>query len=1090
MGLGDKAKEVAIEHVKQKAARDILNGIKEWRSNRISTAKRRWIFELIQNAIDTAKARQRDFLKIEINRDDNSIVFKHNGGYFSLDEISAVIYGGSTKPYAPESEYIGRFGIGFLVTHVVSKRVKIKGYVKEKEDQIYRFELDINRESNIESEISQSIENCFFQLNNATPLQTDSPECWTEFIYYPNDSLGTGAIYEGINELKENLPFIFAFNNIHEVIINRERFTKEINGNQNIICVGVGEDAVYIKQDEENGLRVGVLVEDKKVSSLERRPKIFIGMPLTESADYINIPFVTNSVKFDSTKERDALSSDSEENKKLLHCSFRLYYELLNEITKISNLRELFNFVNFQLIPDDRVSQNPLWEDFNGYIKETFKKIIEKVPLVNTIEGVKEIRNTVFAIDRVNNKQIVEGAFSKYYELISEIKKNISIKDEVSAWMNVAEKLKKVFPDHISLYTVEDMKSELVEFVKKGGHFPKFADFNKVYGLSDSKQFLLSFFNLVNELYEQEIITSSNFLDYLLPDQAGIIGPLSWDGGQLHRDVDISEDFKDIVHKIEWEIKQELLDRNFADFKIVKDLVRDTIDIEKALEVIIDGYQLEGEIKEEAQWSNKVTGWIELFRWCVVNKKLPKGFFIITKDKRVLQIEDLNNEAFLIPFKYMGINEEFEDIYPESKVLHHEYFEVDNVEEFIKALEYKVFITNLPFYKSNITLGYNKLKSVLTENFEISKVDHKIGSNTGTISILPFWSDVIGKISEYPERGKLLLKFVVAYLINKDENWEKCLQVTCSCKDKNHEIIPSQWLASLKTDAWIPFRTIENEEEKIVKREATKESIENLFSSDDLEELIKSNPEKITILLPHFGFDELDLKIKLQSIEKSRTEEMVRREVSRLVDVANIIPDLADIAIRDINAFKEAIEKLKENLEREPIKDENRKIGQNLETIIRKIISNKGFKVRPIYKGGDLEMWPEENEGWDSGLIEIRPYLSEIKFTSSTRVHLSKAQSEMARDKKKYYIVLVVENAGSLREQLKTDIDENTIPEDLITAVIENSHIIEGIYSKLGSIPNPEEVEPDIQGYWIKRKLWGDKNDILDWIKQTFSDGV
>ena len=46
MGLGDKAKEVAVEHVKQKAARDILNGIREWRSNRIVTAKRRWIFEL------------------------------------------------------------------------------------------------------------------------------------------------------------------------------------------------------------------------------------------------------------------------------------------------------------------------------------------------------------------------------------------------------------------------------------------------------------------------------------------------------------------------------------------------------------------------------------------------------------------------------------------------------------------------------------------------------------------------------------------------------------------------------------------------------------------------------------------------------------------------------------------------------------------------------------------------------------------------------------------------------------------------------------------------------------------------------------
>ncbi len=72
MGLGDKAKEVAVKHVKQKAARDILNGIREWRGNRIATAKRRWIFELIQNAVDTAKSRSINSLKIEIHPDFDS----------------------------------------------------------------------------------------------------------------------------------------------------------------------------------------------------------------------------------------------------------------------------------------------------------------------------------------------------------------------------------------------------------------------------------------------------------------------------------------------------------------------------------------------------------------------------------------------------------------------------------------------------------------------------------------------------------------------------------------------------------------------------------------------------------------------------------------------------------------------------------------------------------------------------------------------------------------------------------------------------------------------------------------------------------
>ena len=80
---------------------------------------------------------------------------------------------------------------------------------------------------------------------------------------------------------------------------------------------------------------------------------------------------------------------------------------------------------------------------------------------------------------------------------------------------------------------------------------------------------------------------------------------------------------------------------------------------------------------------------------------------------------------------------------------------------------------------------------------------------------------------------------------------------------------------------------------------------------------------------------------------------------------------------------------------------------------------------------------------------------------------------------------LIVENIGNLRERLKGEIDDNTIPEDVMNDLMENSHVLEGIYSRLGSIPNPEEVEPDINGYWVKRKLWGDKNTLPTWIEKN-----
>ena len=135
-----------------------------------------------------------------------------------------------------------------------------------------------------------------------------------------------------------------------------------------------------------------------------------------------------------------------------------------------------------------------------------------------------------------------------------------------------------------------------------------------------------------------------------------------------------------------------------------------------------------------------------------------------------------------------------------------------------------------------------------------------------------------------------------------------------------------------------------------------------------------------------------------------------------------------------------------------------------------------------------MEIWPED-VGWDSGLIEIEPYLLEVKFTSGNRVHLSRAQSEMARGKKENYVVLVVENIDDLRERLK-EMDENSISDQLISIVEENSRVIEKIYTKLGDLPDPEEIEPDLHGYWVKKKLWEDKKDVIQWIEQKFGDGV
>ena len=82
--------------------------------------KRRWIWELLQNAIDAGNQQPVD-IKIELHSD--FVSFEHNGGYFSPRSVTNLVHQISSKEGA---ETIGRFGTGFLTTHTLSRMVEVE----------------------------------------------------------------------------------------------------------------------------------------------------------------------------------------------------------------------------------------------------------------------------------------------------------------------------------------------------------------------------------------------------------------------------------------------------------------------------------------------------------------------------------------------------------------------------------------------------------------------------------------------------------------------------------------------------------------------------------------------------------------------------------------------------------------------------------------------------------------------------------------------------------------------------------------------------------------------------------------------------
>ena len=88
---------------------------------------KRWIWELIQNAKDVPNQFNKVRIKIELNQ--NSLKFSHNGSYFTIDNILGILQQISSKDSKNNEDQTGKFGTGFIGTHLLSGKVNIKGNV-------------------------------------------------------------------------------------------------------------------------------------------------------------------------------------------------------------------------------------------------------------------------------------------------------------------------------------------------------------------------------------------------------------------------------------------------------------------------------------------------------------------------------------------------------------------------------------------------------------------------------------------------------------------------------------------------------------------------------------------------------------------------------------------------------------------------------------------------------------------------------------------------------------------------------------------------------------------------------------------------
>lgn len=470
MSFKDKVEELRNQAQTTQAANKIIDQLKKLENSNNEDTSYRWIWELIQNAKDVVNSSGKVDILVNFDEYRRVIEFKHNGRLFLTKNIVFLIEQVSTKERneldRKEKKITGKFGTGFLTTHLLSKKVNVFGYLCDEDEPLHQFDIDIDRSSDNQTEIIKSIEESCEQLNKSakevtTPLdENDFNTCFT----YELNTLGIQTAKDGLNNLVTSIAYVFAFvSEISSITIQ----ANTMKGNYNQV-LSRGDDVdvalknaqvITVCDSRKNNPRYIFVLKDEALTQLSiavelldvggktgiqqmngNLPKLFCDFPLLGTMDFA-FPVVINNPYFEPTEPRDGIELDSKaeekqyikDNKEALVSAAKLYKTALNFFAE-NNYKGIYNIVKINEQPH-KTWLNAEW--FDNKIIEPIKEKIKYLNLITTNTGHKK---SLF--DECNNQGVL---IPKNQENIEEMFKLWSLSnnlfpeflpehDELEAW--------------------------------------------------------------------------------------------------------------------------------------------------------------------------------------------------------------------------------------------------------------------------------------------------------------------------------------------------------------------------------------------------------------------------------------------------------------------------------------------------------------------------------------------------------------------------------------------------------------------------------------------------------------------------------
>lgn len=385
--------------------------------NNPSSSAKRWVWELVQNAKDVKNSYERVSVQIELTNDD--LIFRHNGDPFSLQNIFSLIQQVSSKDSANEdTEVTGKFGTGFIATHLLSEVIHVSGVVFHKGVH-RRFQIELDRSGTKSEDMLPKIDAA---LNKAHQIEDDSlyPRAENYLTERAESNLDTVFRYPletderkkaaraGIDDLINTLPLTLvniAKVKLVEIIVNLDSQSKEVykseivEESEHYSKITVRHDAgparnfvVYKGKDLLLTSEVSDFNSMEMIESFGEAPNLYRDFPLIGSEKFY-FPFIINGQRFNPTEDRDGIllhgveAADAEENRNIMESAFETAKSFTQWLVK-NNAKNRY-ICAYSRFPDEK------WEEFSkewyGKLQEDYRSFLLGQEIVETDLGVRKL---------------------------------------------------------------------------------------------------------------------------------------------------------------------------------------------------------------------------------------------------------------------------------------------------------------------------------------------------------------------------------------------------------------------------------------------------------------------------------------------------------------------------------------------------------------------------------------------------------------------------------------------------------------------------------------------------------------------------